>query len=777
MKKPLKSTAQEPAEGLFVTWAKDDVAGMQRAVGQSYGGQGRSVVKRSVASNIYNDIAPGNVSIRDTFDRSDYDMFRPGEQTPYRIKDVIRDCMRAYSKIGIIRNVIDLMADFTTQGIDLVHPNERIETFYKEWFRKVGGKERSERFANYLYRTGNVVVKRQTAKLSAKNEDQMRRATADADIDIDETPKVVKREIPWTYRFQNPLSLVVLSEELAMFVDPSDFVFGVQVPMPILKQIKNPQGKHQKAMVQAIPDGILSELRGGSRMITLDPEKTSAYYYKRDDWSVWAEPMLNAILEDINLLRKMRLADLAALDGAISSIRVWKLGSLEHKILPTELAINRLAQMLMNNVGGGVMDLVWGPEIELLETSTEVYKFLGQTKYEPVLTAIYAGLGIPPTLTGAAGSTGGGFTNNFISLKTLTERLQYGRDVLKGFWDEEIRIVQKAMGFRFPATVRFDRMVLTDEAAEKALLIQLADRDLISVETLQERFGEDPAIEQVRIRREHRQRKAQQMPAKASPFHTADKDHELKKIVASSGSVTPSELGVQLDEKKPGQKSPLQMQADSKMNTKLAGKKPKGQPGQGRPKNKKDSKKRKQKRVTPRTSAAFIETFAWAETAQANISQLASKPFLKSIAKKNMRELTAKESSDFENFKFYALCAFEPGAQITEDSLKQVVGRKNALSVPSFVNELLETTVAKYIETNGKEPPIEVLRRFHAGTYAFWKGDFEETEEDDQELACAHGHFKNICSCGAVISQCRCTSDKEMVVVPNGCDDCREVQE
>jgi hypothetical protein len=58
--------------------------------------------------------------------------------------------------------------------------------------------------------------------------------------------------------------------------------------------------------------------------------------------------------------------------------------------------------MLCNNVGGGVMDLVWGPEIDLVETKTDVHHFLGQTKYEPVLTAIYAGLGIPPTLTGAS---------------------------------------------------------------------------------------------------------------------------------------------------------------------------------------------------------------------------------------------------------------------------------------------------------------------------------------------------------------------------------------
>src|SRR6185437_7313574 len=128
------------------------------------------------------------------------------------------------------------------------------------------------------------------------------------------------------------------------------------------------------------------------------------------------------------------------------------------------------------------------------ETSTDVSTFLGQEKYVPVLNAIYAGLGIPPTLTGGAQQSG--FTNNFISLRTLTERLNYGRQHLMDFWTAEIKLVQRAMGFRFPAEIIFDRPTLSDEAAELSLLIQLADRDIISIESIQERFRFLPEIEQ-----------------------------------------------------------------------------------------------------------------------------------------------------------------------------------------------------------------------------------------------------------------------------------------
>ena len=193
------------------------------------------------------------------------------------------------------------------------------------------------------------------------------------------------------------------------------------------------------------------------------------------------------------------------------------IGSLNIKILPNKSAINKLRDILASNVGGGTMELVWGPELSFQESSSDVYKFLGSEKYNSVLNSIYAGLGVPPTLTGMA-TNGGGFTNNFISLKTLLERLQYGRDFLKKFWEKEIEIVRKAMGFRYKAHIQFDQMTLSDEAATKNLLIQLADRDIISHETLLERFKEIPQVENIRMKRELRKRDSIG-PEKAGPFH------------------------------------------------------------------------------------------------------------------------------------------------------------------------------------------------------------------------------------------------------------------
>jgi hypothetical protein len=701
-----------PEPSAYVSW--DDAKGRARA----FAGFAKAIERvrpalRAHGSDIFFNVGPGNVSVRDGFNRYDYENFRRDEGIPRKPKDIIMACMSAYENVGLLRNVVDLMTDFAVKGVDLVHPNERIEAWHKEWAKKIFFADVSSRFVKCLIRDGQSLPKRQTAKLQAKHADQMKRARGAEGPDVEIQPEVPvgKREIPWRYTFMNPLSVEMMSEDLAAFVGPDGYQFALKIPTSLINKVKQPRTAQDKILVGMLPGDVRKMLMTGQKLLPLDPTKFTIYYYKRDDWQVWAKPMAFSILADLNLLQKMRLADLSALDGAISSIRVWKLGNLEARIMPSEHTIMRLADMLTNNVGGGVMDLVWGPDIELVETSTEVHRFLGEGKYAPVLNAIYAGLGIPPSLTGSDSKSG--FTNNFIALKTLTERLEYVRSVLRTFWEAELKIVQRAMGFRFPATLTFDHNVLTDDSAQKQLLLHLADRDLISIEALQEEFGLVPEIEEVRIRREARRRQAKLLPPKASPYHDPQQEYGLKKIFAQTGSVTPSQVGVELDESKPGEITPIEHTAKFAPKPSDARK---GQPGQGRPKGKKDGKKRKQKVVKPRTSARFVTALAWAEEAQGWLAKHTSAAYLKSLGKKTLRELTAEEAAAFAEFRFALLCQFQPGAALTTDSVKAALARP--LSVPAHVAALLEKTVARYAQTHGKPPPVETLRHFQAAVCA-----------------------------------------------------------
>jgi hypothetical protein len=720
---------------LFVTWNPGDNAGMAKAIAgarhsdSNVNTRGVELKRQRATAAGYRDVEPG-VNVRDGFDRADRDWFRPGEAIPTRDKDIIAAGMQAYDKVGIVHNIIDMMAEFACQGIDLVHPNKDKERFFKEWFRKINGKERTERMLNMLYRSANVVVKRSTAKLTINEADALRRGLA-ADTEVEIPAKPQKREIPWRYAVLNPLSVEVINAEIAPFM--GKFEYAVRYPDAILKKIKG-LNKSGITFDSISENSLLGNGRGG-KLIPLDPNKTVVFHYKKDDWQVWAKPMTYAVFKDLQMLEKLKLADIAALDGATSHVRLWQLGSLEHRIYPTETAISRLAGMLMNNSGGGAIDLIWGPELSFKETQTDLSKFLGIEKYLPTLNAIFAGLGIPPSMTGGTGANNQGFTNNYISLRTLIERLQYGRDMMIWFWAQEIRMVQQAMGFRFPAQLVFDQQTLSDEESVKRLYIELYDRGVITLESVREKFDLIPEIEAVRDRREMKAREDGKLSRKAGPWNNPEQKEALQKIALQFGIATPSEVGLELDEKKRGEKTILEKQAELAPKpapgggSKPPGAKQKGKPGQGRPSGKKDKQKRKKKIVKPRTSAEFVEALAWSERAYASLTDILHPAFLGAKGKKNMRALSAEDADTLERLKFTVLVNLPFEEDVTEDAVRAMMGQ--VLRVPDEVSELLQEAISSYAGKHGAAPDIEEERRMKTRICAMYHMSEDEDEAGD----------------------------------------------
>jgi hypothetical protein len=656
----------------------------------------------------YIDIEPDR-SVRTSMSRNDYYRFRPEEAMPTRQKRIMKMCMDAYDRVGIIRNVIDLMGDFAAQGIDIVHPNKSIERFYKKWFEQVNGIERSERFLNYLYRTGNVVVKRRTAKINAAKEEELRKATGAVDMDV-VTTKYPKREIPWVYDFLNPLAVDVLNYYNGMFIGEPKYVLNLSKTTYDSFQSSNVTMRNT---FSKLPPDIQKQITEGKRQLPLDPEKISVFNYKKDDWLVWANPMIYAILDDLIMLEKMKLADLAALDGAISTIRLWRIGSLDHKIIPKRDVINKLRNILASNTGGGTMDLVWGPELDFKESESQVYKFLGNEKYQPVLASIYAGLGIPPTLTGAGGASGG-YTNNYVSLKMLIERLEYGRQVLRQFWSKEIEIVQKAMGFKLPAQIRFDSIILSDESAAKQLLINLADRDIISNETILERFGEMPDIEKVRVRREEQSRRNDvATPMKSSPYHNPNVRNDIAKILVTKDSLGDEFYLDELDLPKTDPPLPPAPKIGGGGQSGSDPAPPKSNPQGGRPLSKKDAVKRKQKVVLPKTGEGAATL--WAYNIQKAIADEVTPMMLSFYEKKNVRSLTKAEFDQLEYLKLCLLTGIEPFIELSPDIIKGLIEMNHKPS-QAFISKVGDE-LDNFVYLNTRKPTVDEMKYIYASVY------------------------------------------------------------
>jgi hypothetical protein len=254
------------------------------------------------------------------------------------------------------------------------------------------------------------------------------------------------------------------------------------------------------------------------------------------------------------------------------------------------------------------------------------------------------------------------------------------------FWKSEIELVQKAMGFRFPAKIEFDRMDLSNEDAEKALLIQLADRNIVSDELVQRAFGYDPDMEKIRLNRETRERDNERMVHKAGPYYNPQLEDNLKKIALQTGIVTPSEVGLELSKKKSGQKNAMELKVPSSPvggGNPPSSKTP-GQPQQGRPKTSKDTQQRKTKQFAPQTGASIQ---IWSMKAQDEISDILNPYLLEFYQKKNMRSLSNSEYIEAENTKTKILLSLDPFSKITEETVLAKLNTINSIDSNMLLNK------------------------------------------------------------------------------------------
>jgi hypothetical protein len=626
------------------------------------------------------DIEP-NISVRDEFLPQDYYAFRPGEDPFGRVKFIIDKSNKAYKRVGLVRNVIDLMGDFGSQGITVNHPVKKIERFCRRWWTDVQGPQRSERFLNLFYRTGNVIIYRVYGNMTNRQVIEYSKA----------------KRLPHKYIFLNPMSVDVDGDYSDVFGGELNYV------MKLGKLVREAySGRRKRPNTSSLPPKMRAAIESGKSEVPLDSNDLLLFFYKKDDWDIWASPMLEPILDDITMLEKMKLADVAALDGVISNVRLWNLGDLGAKIMPNRGAIDRLRDILASHTGGGTMDLVWGPELSFTESNTQIYKWLGDEKYGPVLASIYGGLGIPQTLTGRSDQSGG-FTNNFVSMKTLIERLQYGRDTLAKFWNGEFKLLADTFGFT-PPTLHFDNIILSDEAAQHKLLIELADRNIISDETLRERLGENNKIEDARVRKQHARYRKHNWPHKAGAFHNGNLESEYVKIALQQDRVDIDDV-IPYDAKEP---TP---EPDSGQPGGGSGQNKKPRNDNGRPNFSKDQEPRKQRRVLPRSSAQLSDVLVWASEARKTISEMVNPVLLQSLGKTNLRELSRAELEDFEKAKFEIMCHFHPFETITEETLAVALNNdRQRISASDLISS--------FVQVNGRQPNIEELRSIYVNAYS-----------------------------------------------------------
>lgn len=609
-----------------------------------------SVQRKVVAEEVVD-----NIHVRQPFTKDDYLYFRPNEAIGSKFADIIHQCRGIYKSTGIVRNVIDLMTDFVCEDLKIVHPNKKQEIFFKVWANKVKLYDVINEFARHLLVDGNVVIRRVTAKLSRPLENfWLEKTQGTPDFKESKPNKSFEsREIPFRYVFLDVTTLQWVGGDIGRMSDSR------KLAIKFSNRFMNSFKSNKKDMLKKLPLEIRNKIQNGQggSILELDMDKIHVSHSKKDSWEDWATPFLVSILGDIFFKNKLRQAELSTLDGVINVIRLWRLGDHKEGVLPNDGAIDRLLEILNANTGGGSMDIVWDSMIDMEPFYPPVGEILGSDKYEQVNQDILVGLGIPEVLIGGKGAN---FSNAFIQLKTVVEKLQDIRRKILEFILPEVELVTKSMGFDQMPIVRFNPINMHDENITKRLIVGLLDRGIISVEAVLESYGEDFLIEMNRIKEQEKILKDSKVEVK-SPFDSQEKEFQA-----------PTKQG-------------------------------------GRPTDTKETN-RKTREAKPRTSALFglkaieaIDTYIIPE-------------FMESIGVKNARKLTHKQREDIDVVRTCVLSCIKLGDDLSKDSVLKIAESSNN---PNFIiinniNKLINS----YYNEHGANPTLQERKTLEAMAWA-----------------------------------------------------------
>ncbi len=602
-----------------------------------------------------------NSSVRAPFTRSDYTYFRPNEALPTKFKDVIHACRMSYYKVGVVRNVIDMMTDFTTEDLRIVHPDKKIEAFIRVWMKKTNLMEAVDEFVRHFLIDGNVVVKRITAQLTQPVENQWmeHRASAEADEKLYTEPSPNKREIPWRYTFLNVAALEWINPEMSSITGQKKLAFRVS---PSLLNTIRTSNDFKDKILDKVPADVLKDLVGKKgNLVPLDMERLYVAFNKKDSWDDWAWPFLYSVLSEIKYRDKLKQADWSALDGFINVIRLWKLGDHANGILPSNAVYERLKGILEQNTGGGTVDIIWDSMIECQELYPPVKDILGSEKYEQVNRDILIGLGVPEVLIGGQGSN---FSNSWIQLRTLVEKLEYIRTRVEDWLMGEIAFLCKSMGIDTLPTVRFNQMNLEDENITRKLIVGLLDRGVISVEAVLQAYGEDYLIEVQRMQEESKMFK---------------------------------KMGIE-------PKSPLDQPEPT-----VPGAAPKKKPKpKGRPSNEKNVM---MKTRTPnvRRSAGNLAVFGL--DAVDAIDTYVLPLYMESINVSNARKLTSEQKEDLNYMRMHVLSCIKPNDKLDEQSMVNIAESSES---NSELVQAIKQSIYAFTAEYGVEPSLSQRKRLEA---------------------------------------------------------------
>ena len=232
------------------------------------------------------------------------------------VRDTIELCQKAYANVAVFRNAIDIMSEFTNTDLYLEGGTKKSREFFYELFKRINILSIKDQYFREYYRSGNVFLYRIDGKFKADDYAKIVNQVGSINPSLN--------RIPLRYILLNPYDVV--AKRATTF---STGAYEKVLSEYELARLQNPQTEEDAELFKSLDAETQEGIKKGGYAanglrLSLDPQRLSYSFYKKQDYEPFAIPFGFPVLEDINAkmeLKKMDQAITRTVENVILLIR------------------------------------------------------------------------------------------------------------------------------------------------------------------------------------------------------------------------------------------------------------------------------------------------------------------------------------------------------------------------------------------------------------------------------------------------------------------------
>lgn len=381
------------------------------------------------------------------------------------ISEAARLCQLCYYNFSQFKNVIDVMAEFSSNNIYLRGGSKKSQDFFYALFNKINLARLQNSFFREYYRGGSVFVYRFETNLQP-----------DDIIKLNQTfgGKSQKIKLPSKYVILNPTEILVGGN-----VSYASGRFFKKLTTYEVQSLRDRSTQESKDLYDSLdPDSKkkIEQSRGMYNvLVPLNPKNVYAIFNNKSEYEPLAIPPFFPVLKDINAKQEMKEIDMAVCRTTQRAVLLMTLGfeSKNGEYIFDQNAANTLTSLLQNETVG--MALVADFTTKAQWLIPDVASLLAPEKYKILNEDIRFGL------TNILVSQDEKFANQSIQVQLFVQRLEEGRKMfITEFLIPEIKRIAKDLGFKNYPVPYFEDIDLKDTAEFDRVVVRMAEIGLLT---------------------------------------------------------------------------------------------------------------------------------------------------------------------------------------------------------------------------------------------------------------------------------------------------------